>query len=96
MGKPSYKKEDIIPRLIQFPTSVVKEFMSLVEENQDLRRLHPQGRYVQRGAESIQAFRISLRGAGGKRNIFCPGFSLSFGKGTIGYGCGRYQRRPRS
>jgi len=31
-----YKKEDIIPRLIQFPTSVVKEFMSLVEECQDL------------------------------------------------------------
>lgn len=31
-----YKKEDIIPRLIQFPTSVVKEFMKLVEENQEL------------------------------------------------------------
>lgn len=31
-----YKKEDIIPRLIQFPTSVVKEFMALVDESQDL------------------------------------------------------------
>ena len=31
-----YKKEDIIPRMIQFPTSVVKEFMKLVEECQDL------------------------------------------------------------
>lgn len=31
-----YKKEDIIPRIIQFPTSVVKEFMNFVKENQDL------------------------------------------------------------
>ncbi len=30
-----YKKEDIISRLIQFPTSVIKEFMSLVEDNQN-------------------------------------------------------------
>ena len=31
-----YSKEDIISRAIQFPTSVVKEFMELVEESQDL------------------------------------------------------------
>lgn len=32
----SYKKEDIISRMIQFPASVAKEFMDLVEESQDL------------------------------------------------------------
>ena len=31
-----YSKEDIISRAIQFPRSVVKEFMKLVEESQDL------------------------------------------------------------
>jgi len=31
-----YSKEDIISRAIQFPTSVVKEFMKLVDESQDL------------------------------------------------------------
>lgn len=30
-----YKKEEIISRLVQFPTSVIKEFTSLVELNQD-------------------------------------------------------------
>lgn len=31
-----YSKEDIISRAIQFPRSVVKEFMTLVDESQDL------------------------------------------------------------
>lgn len=31
-----YKKQDVIPRLIQFSSSVAKEFMKFVEENQDL------------------------------------------------------------
>lgn len=31
-----YKKEEIISRLLQFPTSVIKEFMNLVDESQDL------------------------------------------------------------
>ncbi len=31
-----YKKEEIISRMLQFPTSVIKEFMELVKENQYL------------------------------------------------------------